>query len=72
MKFKTCTVGDTTQTSFEPPGSTLVEVTLTPDGDGTIVHLRQLGLPDDTARHQHADGWTARLGRLAGVGLLAG
>src|SRR5688500_7356014 len=27
-----------------PPGSTTVEVTLTPDGDGTIVRLRHLGL----------------------------
>jgi hypothetical protein len=30
-----------------PPGSTTVEITLTPDGDGTILRLRHLGLPNE-------------------------
>jgi uncharacterized protein YndB with AHSA1/START domain len=30
-----------------PPGSTIVEITLTPQGDGTILRLRQTGLPSE-------------------------
>jgi uncharacterized protein YndB with AHSA1/START domain len=47
-----------------PPGSSTVEVTLTPDGDGTVVRLRHSGLPDDEAVNEHRRGWehyTARL-----------
>lgn len=47
-----------------PPGSSTVEVTLTPDGDGTVLHLVHRDLPagEGTA---HSDGWTHFLPRLA-------
>src|SRR5712692_3597316 len=48
-----------------PPGSSTVEVTLVPDGDGTIVRLRHGGLPDDNWREQHVGGWGRYLDRLA-------
>jgi uncharacterized protein YndB with AHSA1/START domain len=38
------------------PGSTRVEVTLTPDGDGTILALRHSGLPA-AFRDEHRAGW---------------
>ena len=38
------------------PGSTLVEVTLTPDGDDTILALRHTGLPA-AAAEEHRSGW---------------
>ncbi len=47
-----------------PPGSSTVEVTLTPDGDGTVVRLQHSGLPAP-AREQHAEGWEHYLARLA-------
>ena len=47
-----------------PPGSSTVEVTLTSDGDGTIVRLRHLGLPAEQ-RDAHAEGWNHYLPRLA-------
>lgn len=46
-----------------PPGSSTVEVTLTPDGDGTIVRLVHRGLPAG-AVPVHADGWLHYLPRL--------
>lgn len=49
-----------------PPGSTRVEITLTPDGDGTLVALRHTGLPDGS-RDQHHQGWAYFLPRLAGA-----
>jgi uncharacterized protein YndB with AHSA1/START domain len=48
------------------PGSTQVEVTLTPDGDGTILALRHTGLPD-AARDEHRAGWARFLPLLAGA-----
>lgn len=48
------------------PGSTLVEVTLTADGDGTILALRHTGLPAG-ARGEHHAGWGHFLARLAVV-----
>jgi uncharacterized protein YndB with AHSA1/START domain len=47
-----------------PPGSTRVEVTLAPDGDGTRLTLRHTGIPTDQAR-QHESGWGHFLGVLA-------
>ncbi len=47
-----------------PPGSSTVEVTLTPDGDGTILRLRHGGLPDQQSRELHAMGWQHYLARL--------
>ncbi len=47
-----------------PPGSSTVEITLTPDGDGTIVRLVHRDLPDE-ARDKHLQGWELYLNRLA-------
>jgi uncharacterized protein YndB with AHSA1/START domain len=47
-----------------PPGSGTVEVTLTPDGDGTHVRLVHRGLMTAEMREQHADGWQHYLARL--------
>ena len=47
-------------------GSTRVEVTLEPDGEGTRLTLLHHGLPEP-ARDPHAEGWAHYLGRLAPV-----
>lgn len=49
-----------------PPGSSTVEVTLTPDGDGTRVHLRHSGLKAE-AVDGHAVGWDQFLPTLVEV-----
>ncbi|HUY64582.1 MAG TPA: SRPBCC domain-containing protein [Acidimicrobiales bacterium] len=49
-----------------PPGSSTVEVTLTPDGDGTVVRLVHRGLGDE-ALSSHGEGWEHYLGRLSAV-----
>lgn len=49
-----------------PLGSSTVEVTLTPDGDGTLVRPTHRGLPPD-ARAPHGEGWAHFLPRLATV-----
>ena len=49
-----------------PPGSSTVEISLIPDGDGTIVRLRHLGLPADQ-RDPHQEGWDHYLARLTTV-----
>jgi uncharacterized protein YndB with AHSA1/START domain/DNA-binding transcriptional ArsR family regulator len=49
-----------------PPGSTTVEVTLTPDGDGTLLRLRHSGLAGE-ALLMHAEGWDHYLPRLTAV-----
>jgi uncharacterized protein YndB with AHSA1/START domain len=46
------------------PGSTRVEVTLTPDGDDTILTLRHTGLPRSEV-DQHLGGWGHFLSMLA-------
>jgi uncharacterized protein YndB with AHSA1/START domain len=48
-----------------PPGSTTVEVTLTREGEATVVRLAHRGLPSEPARAQHAEGWRHYLARLA-------
>ena len=48
-----------------PPGSTTVEITLEPDGDGTVMHLRHFGLPTDTT-DKHKQGWIKAFERLSG------
>ena len=50
-----------------PPGSTTVEITLTPENDATVLRLRHLGLPDEGERRQHHDGWQVYTSQLAGV-----
>ena len=47
-----------------PPGSTRVEVTLTPDGDGTILALRHTGLPV-RMQQEHRAGWAEFLPKLS-------
>ena len=46
-----------------PPGASTVEVTLTPDGDGTVLRLVHRDLPLE-AQGAHADGWDHFLPRL--------
>jgi uncharacterized protein YndB with AHSA1/START domain len=47
-----------------PPGSTTVEITLTPDGTGTIFRLRHLGLPNEEEGRSHLGGWKLYTGNL--------
>ncbi len=49
-----------------PAGSSRVEISLEPDGDGTIVRLRHTGLPVETA-NDHRGGWQLYAGRLKDV-----
>jgi uncharacterized protein YndB with AHSA1/START domain len=46
-----------------PPGSSVVDVTLTPDGDGTRLRLEHRDLPV-AAIESHSGGWTGMLERL--------
>src|ERR1700756_3146023 len=50
-----------------PPGSSLVEIDLIEQPDGTLLRLTHTGLPNAEQCAQHADGWGHYLGRLAGV-----
>lgn len=47
-----------------PPGASTVEISVVPDGDGTIVRLRHLGLAPEQ-RDSHAVGWVHYLERLS-------
>lgn len=49
-----------------PPGSTRVEISLTEDGDQTIVRLTHSGLPADAVK-DHREGWQLFMPRLAAV-----
>ena len=49
-----------------PAGSTEVEITLTPEGEQTLLRLTHRGLPDD-AIGDHVNGWNYYLGRLEKV-----
>jgi uncharacterized protein YndB with AHSA1/START domain len=55
------------QGSAVPSGSSTVEITLIPDGDGTLLRLRHLGLPADQVP-LHATGWEHYLARLIAAG----
>jgi len=48
-----------------PPGSTTVEITLTPVGDGTLVRLVHSGLPSPESAEVHGQGWDQYMPRLA-------
>jgi len=50
-----------------PPGSSTVEVTLKPDGEGTVLRLRHSGLPTAESVAQHTHGWDHYLSRLVTV-----
>ncbi len=47
-----------------PPGSTTVEVTLIPDGDGTVLRLVHKDLPTAESRDRHSEGWNHYMARL--------
>jgi uncharacterized protein YndB with AHSA1/START domain len=50
-----------------PPGSSLVEIDLIEQPNGTLLRLTHTGLPNAEQCAGHADGWTHYLGRLAAV-----
>jgi uncharacterized protein YndB with AHSA1/START domain len=50
-----------------PPGSTTVEIVLTPDGGQTLVELFHRDLPAEE-RPGHLEGWLRMLDRLAALG----
>ena len=64
-RFVSFTWGWDGEGSSLPPGSSLVEVTLEPDGDATILTLRHSGLPTQESRDLHQGGWQHFLDRLA-------
>ena len=48
-----------------PPGSSLIEIDLIEQQDGTLLRLTHSGLPDAEACTSHEQGWIHYLGRLA-------
>ena len=50
-----------------PPGSTTVEITLRPDGPGTVLRLRHFGLPTEDTRRQHTGGWQLYMRQLGAL-----
>ena len=48
-----------------PPDSSTIEITLAAEGSGTLLRLRQNGLPNDEERVSHGRGWRVYLSRLA-------
>jgi uncharacterized protein YndB with AHSA1/START domain len=47
-----------------PPGSSLIEIDLVDQGNGTLLRMTQSGLPDAEECASHEKGWTHYLGRL--------
>jgi uncharacterized protein YndB with AHSA1/START domain len=47
-----------------PPGSSLIEIDLSPQNGGTLLRFKHSGLPLDQVA-PHRDGWNHYLGRLA-------
>jgi uncharacterized protein YndB with AHSA1/START domain len=50
-----------------PPGSSTVEFELVPNGAGTLLRFRHVGLPSAEAAESHSHGWDHYLPRLATV-----
>ena len=50
-----------------PPGSSLVEIDLIEQPDGTLLRLTHTGLPNEAECASHAEGWAHYVGRLAEV-----
>jgi uncharacterized protein YndB with AHSA1/START domain len=50
-----------------PPGSSLVEIDLIEQPDGTLLLMTHTGLPNAEQCAAHAEGWAHYLGRLAEV-----
>jgi uncharacterized protein YndB with AHSA1/START domain len=55
--------------SSVPPGSSTVEVTLTPQGEQTTVHLIHRDLPSPESAESHTTGWEHYLERLRILGM---
>jgi len=49
---------------FDVPGSSTLEITLSPIERGTLVSLRHFGFETEDGRDGHGRGWTHYLGRL--------
>ena len=49
------------------PGGSTVTITLTPDGDATLLRLEHRGLPDADAVARHGEGWDWFLPKLVDV-----
>ena len=47
-----------------PPGSSLIEIDLIDEPEGTLLRLTHTGLPNAEQCASHADGWAHYLGRL--------
>lgn len=58
------TWGWESEDSVVQPGTSTVEVTLTPDGDHTIVRLVHSDLPSEASGDAHSTGWEHYLERL--------
>ena len=50
-----------------PPGSSLVEIDLIEENDGTLLRFTHSGLPDTEQCERHAEGWAHYIGRLVEV-----
>ena len=48
-----------------PPGSSLIEIDLLEQNDGTLLHKTHSGLPNASSCDAHDKGWAFYLGRLA-------
>ncbi|GKQ49358.1 SRPBCC domain-containing protein [Bradyrhizobium sp. Ce-3] len=48
-----------------PPGSSLIEIDLKEQGNGTLLRMTHSGLPNAEQCASHAKGWAHYLGRLA-------
>ena len=64
-RYVSFTWGWDDEASPVPAGSSLVEITLQPDGDATILTLRHSGLPNQDSVSLHDGGWQHFLERLA-------
>jgi uncharacterized protein YndB with AHSA1/START domain len=49
-----------------PPGGSLIEIVLAPDGDATVLRFKHSNVPENTVA-DHTVGWTHYLGRLQTV-----
>jgi uncharacterized protein YndB with AHSA1/START domain len=50
-----------------PPGSSLIEIDLVDEPEGTLLRLTHSGLPSAEQCASHAEGWAHYIGRLATV-----
>jgi uncharacterized protein YndB with AHSA1/START domain len=50
-----------------PPGSTTVEFRFVPDGDGTIIRVRHMGVPREEELWAWALGWNTYVPRLVAI-----